>query len=97
MSMTMMRWVMTGFVVGMLASAGSSCGGQPPCNATTCTGCCDGTGKCQLGNSNTACGARAQACTSCGLGQTCMFGGTCSSNTGTGGGATGVGGGFTTT
>lgn len=97
MSTTMMRWMMLGFVCGALASAGSSCGGTPPCNTSTCTGCCDGMGKCQLGNANSACGTKGGACTTCGLGSVCMFGGMCSGNTNnTGGGFATTGGGNAT-
>ncbi|MBL8922987.1 MAG: hypothetical protein JNJ54_29325 [Myxococcaceae bacterium] len=96
MSMTMTRWVMMGFVCGVLVSTSSSCGGKPPCNTTTCsTGCCDATGTCQMGNTNSACGARGGACTACGLGSVCMFGGTCSGNNNSGGGFSGTGGGAT--
>jgi hypothetical protein len=36
------------------------------CNATTCpTGCCDATGTCQTGASNTQCGSSGEACQSC--------------------------------
>lgn len=79
---------------GVLAS---SCGPTRTCNATTCTGCCDTTGECRSGFDNSACGTRASACATCGLGQTCLSG-ACSTTgagagTGTGGGFSGTGGG----
>lgn len=92
MSMTMTRWVMTGFICGALLSMSASCGPQQ-CTPTTCTGCCDSSNRCQLGNQNSVCGSKGAACTSCSLGQACSFGGVCTG----GSGGNNAGGGFATT
>lgn len=64
--------------------------GSSLCNANNCNGCCDASGACQTGTSNTACGGAAQLCVACGLAQTCQLG-VCTS-AGSGGGAGGGGG-----
>ncbi len=38
---------------------------SPTCNAKTCNGCCDKSGKCQPGDANTVCGAGGMTCTDC--------------------------------
>jgi hypothetical protein len=43
----------------------SGCGTKPPCNASTCEGCCDATGVCRLGSTNDACGAKGGTCAVC--------------------------------
>jgi hypothetical protein len=40
----------------------------------SCSGCVDGAGFCETGASDTSCGAGGNACTSCGLDQTCVNG-----------------------
>lgn len=44
------------------------------CGPSNCNGCCDGTGKCQTGNTNTACGTSGGLCKSCGTNQACSGG-----------------------
>ncbi|MBL8951645.1 MAG: hypothetical protein JNK82_12765 [Myxococcaceae bacterium] len=70
----------------------SACsGGTLPCSASTCAGCCDSTGVCQLGNEDDACGAAGVACNTCtsGLQQCSAF--QCVAKTGSGGGSAGSG------
>lgn len=56
-----------------------ACGGDDPqpqplsCNATTCSGCCQGN-YCIESPTDSACGAAGQACFSCSLGTTCLNG-----------------------
>ncbi len=71
------------------------CGPVQKCGPGNCSGCCDSSGACQTGNSNTACGSGGQLCNACFVGQTCSLG-LCNS-AGTGGGnqsGGGSGGGF---
>ena len=44
------------------------------CNASSCGGCCDSTGACQVGNSPSACGTGGAACSFCGSPLTCTAG-----------------------
>jgi len=73
----------------------SSCGNNNNCTAT-CNGCCDPSGQCQQGFSNSVCGKNAARCVECASNQTCTNG-DCLTNTGggvgggTGGGSTGGG------
>jgi len=54
----------------------TSAGGVEVCVAT-CPGCCDGSGACQTGTANDACGPAGGTCTDCtAIGQTCV-GGVC--------------------
>ncbi|MBL8919507.1 MAG: adventurous gliding motility lipoprotein CglB [Myxococcaceae bacterium] len=67
-----------------------SCGRTTlPCEASTCSGCCDGYGNCQPGDVDLECGAGARACVICAKGASCRqglcLGGTAA---GAGGGAT---------
>lgn len=62
------------------------------CNSSTCQGCCDQRGACQVGTSQTSCGARGMLCTECGAGLTCSTGACVFGSSG--GGASGTGGGF---
>lgn len=67
------------------------------CNPDNCAGCCEPSGKCQLGQSMTRCGANGNTCSQCGAGLNCVSG-TCSAigaggSSGTGGGSSGTGGG----
>ncbi|MFT3713600.1 MAG: hypothetical protein QM817_38575 [Archangium sp.] len=84
----------------VLAAALAGCGVQPPCDASTCSGCCDAEGLCQSGNDAQACGFGASACGQCAQGFNCT-GGICivkpggPSGGGGGGGTTGGGGGTT--
>jgi hypothetical protein len=58
--------------------------GAPPitCNKSTCSGCCDVNGKCQLGTSTAVCGANGAACAACtctgGITSPCCSAGACS-------------------
>jgi hypothetical protein len=99
------RPLLAGFIVGIALALSPSCGGTKACGPSTCTGCCDSSGDCQLGASNNACGQLGAACNVCQFGQSCSFG-TCSGgigqgggsgggNTGGGGGSMGGGGGTT--
>lgn len=76
-------------LAGLLGLA--SCGAtRPTCDLRSCpTGCCDSAGECQPGRTNTACGAGANTCRTCGLLETCTAG-SCSGFT-TGGGSAGGG------
>lgn len=74
-----------------------SCGvTQQRCSVSTCsTGCCDSSGLCAAGNSQTACGSRGGTCTACGFGFQCISGSCIVTGTGSGGGTSGTGGGST--
>lgn len=63
-----------------------------PCEATTCSGCCDGYGNCQPGDDDVECGVGARACVICARGASCRQG-LClgGMGAGAGGGATGGG------
>ncbi len=65
---------------------------KPPC-ATTCTGCCDSMGQCQLGSQGSACGKGGIACKTCQVAETCDFGTCTAPFSGSGGGFSGTGGG----
>src|SRR4051812_33320609 len=52
---------------------GSGGGSAGPC-AVSCAGCCDGSGKCQMGTTTGACGAQGARCQSCNASQTCSMG-----------------------
>ena len=57
------------------------CGAGQTCVSGTCTscgGCIDGSGACQAGTSDSACGTSGASCASCGSGKTCVTG-TCTS------------------
>lgn len=62
-----------------------------PCDATTCSGCCDVDGACQVASFAT-CGSEGKACQACSGAQTCLLG-LCIGQGGTGGGTSGTGGG----
>ncbi|MDP3231755.1 MAG: hypothetical protein Q8N26_03180 [Myxococcales bacterium] len=82
------------FVVGLTLQA---CGTTPQrCSAATCpTGCCDSSGLCASGNTQSTCGSRGAACVGCSFGFQCISGACVATGTGTGGGFSGVGGGST--
>lgn len=70
-----------------------SCGRTTlPCEATTCSGCCDGWGNCQPGGDDLECGTGAKACVICARGATCR-GGLCLGGTAAGAAGGGTGGG----
>ncbi|MDP3499220.1 MAG: hypothetical protein Q8S33_02760 [Myxococcales bacterium] len=82
------------FVVGLTLQA---CGTTAQrCSAATCpTGCCDSSGLCASGNTQSTCGSRGAACVGCSFGFQCISGACVATGTGTGGGFSGVGGGST--
>ncbi len=82
-----MRFVWLGLTAAMFTSA---CTVTSPACATTCSGCCDARGACQLGSEAIACGLLGGACQTCDANKTC-FSGTCVGGTG-GGGETSDGG-----
>lgn len=65
------------------------CSSATPCEAGSCTGCCDSSGTCRPGNLNTQCGAAGAACAACEDSQSCVSqtcGAPLGGGTGTGGG-----------
>lgn len=65
-----------GLLLGFLVGLTPSCS-QPPCNPTTCAGCCDAvTGICVNPPSPIACGTGGGACRACGTNESCA-GGVC--------------------
>ncbi|MBE2250537.1 MAG: hypothetical protein IAE78_13460 [Myxococcus sp.] len=48
------------------------CSTRPPCDASSCEGCCDATGLCRVGTAADACGAKGATCAVCASG--CMSG-----------------------
>jgi hypothetical protein len=79
-----------GLVAGVVLAAG--CASHGLCDASTCAGCCDVSGTCQLGTTPTACGSHGGTCEDC-VGGSC-FAGSCLGGA-TGGGHGGAGGGST--
>jgi hypothetical protein len=57
--------------------AAYSADARPPCNTTTCNGCCDSNGNCAGGQSQATCGTGGEQCISCGSGTTCNKSGAC--------------------
>jgi hypothetical protein len=71
-----------------------ACGAiPPPCDASTCNGCCDARGECQRGDGTLECGVRGNLCQSCLLGQSCVAGVCSQASSGSGGGSSTAGGG----
>lgn len=88
--MTTLKWMILGAVLGFSVAMGVSCG-PAKCTTQNCPfGCCDSTGACATGSSDSQCGASGALCTSCLLGQSCQFG-RCTIS-GSGGGFGGSGG-----
>ncbi len=58
---------------GGSGGAGGSGGNTSGCNASNCGGCCDNTGTCRGGNTNTQCGSRGITCGNCPMGQACTY------------------------
>ncbi len=52
----------------------AACPGGPPCDQSTCAGCCDPNNFCQPGNAAAACGANGFLCIECPLGYSCENG-----------------------
>lgn len=46
----------------------------PPCDRSTCTGCCDSAGECNGGANRNACGRNGTVCQSCGASARCQSG-----------------------
>ncbi|MBL8951614.1 MAG: hypothetical protein JNK82_12605 [Myxococcaceae bacterium] len=64
----------------------SACSGGPKCDASTCSGCCDFAGVCQIGTSDTQCGIGGASCTPCTALQRCQAS-ACVATSGAGGGS----------
>ena len=86
-------------VVSFLALTQSACSCFKPvaenCSASSCTGCCNAAGTCEVGSAASACGSTGAACQRCLTGTQCLLG-LCavpSSGGGGGGGGGGSGGG----
>lgn len=75
----------------VLTAAACATGGESPCEASTCDGCCDSDGRCRTGDEQGACGARGAACTACSDAQVCLSRLCTMQPTGGGAGATGGG------
>lgn len=60
--------------IAMAALVFAACGqtGQTTCNADSCDGCCDSTGRCRTGDQNDACGSGGLHCDVCSGGQMCV-------------------------
>ncbi|MBL8923073.1 MAG: hypothetical protein JNJ54_29760 [Myxococcaceae bacterium] len=84
-------------VLFLLLTGCVASGPRGRCDATTCMGCCDSRGTCQLGSTASFCGQRGATCGVCGLGLICSQGlcgpPSLSVNPGAGGGSTTSGGG----
>ncbi|MDP1824401.1 MAG: scavenger receptor cysteine-rich domain-containing protein [Archangium sp.] len=93
--MTNAKWMMVGLMLGFSASAALSCGpAVKACGPKECPfGCCDERGSCQVGSSDSQCGAQGNACTACMLAQRCQLGLCTNLGSGGGGGGGGTGGG----
>ncbi|MDX2012156.1 MAG: hypothetical protein SFW67_18320 [Myxococcaceae bacterium] len=74
--------------LGALVGCGTSGPPPPPpaCSASTCAGCCDGSGLCRDGTELTACGRLGLTCATCASGQRCTAG-LCQGAVVTGGGS----------
>jgi hypothetical protein len=73
------RAALAGCLLGFLAAVAPACQCGPSTTncASTCTGCCDAQGKCQAGNTLTACGQNGFLCEACNNGTVCSATGTC--------------------
>ncbi len=95
-SSSSVKAVVFGAVIGFVAALAPSCGSGTKvvrCSVSNCDGCCDDTGACLQGTSDTNCGSAAASCISCDTGRSCLklsadstFGGRCNGGTGSGGG-----------
>ena len=87
------KWMALGAVLGFSVATGVSCGAAAKCTPSNCAfGCCDATGVCQSGNSDSQCGQAGATCAQCVLGQSCSFGRCALGGTGGNGGSGGGGG-----
>ena len=92
--MKMVRWLLPGFVLGVLLALSPSCGTKPACGPANCSGCCDATGLCQPGSGSQFCGISGGACLTCNFNESCTLG-RCTGFGGVGGGSGGGSGGGT--
>lgn len=72
-----MRFLVVGFLAGLLASVAASCGQAAPqksCSASTCEGCCSDTGDCLSGTAVFECGTGGGACVACASNEVCQVG-----------------------
>jgi len=86
-----------GLLIGLTTSSLVGCGTTTHCDSS-CTGCCDSTGACVLGNTNASCGFGGVTCASCTVTQQCGNGSCIPLSTGGGSGGSvggGTGGGST--
>lgn len=85
------RLVALSFVLALQVSCGVT---QQRCSISTCSmGCCDSSGLCVAGNTQTACGSRGGTCSACSFGFQCISGTCIGTGSGTGGGTGGFSGG----
>ncbi len=94
LSSSSVKAVVFGMLIGFVAAFGPSCGPVKPisrCSVSNCDGCCDSSGLCQQGTSDSNCGSAAATCISCDTGRQCLklstdsdFGGRCNGGTGSG-------------
>lgn len=92
-----LKWAVLGAVLGFSAASGLACGPANKCTPSTCPfGCCDASGTCQQGSSDSLCGSQASVCQACTFGQVCVVGRCVASGSGTGG-SSGSGGGTSNT
>jgi len=95
--MNTLRWLLLGSLLGFSMSL-VSCGAAGKCNPSNCAfGCCDASGTCQGGVSDSQCGGQGRTCMACGLGLQCQIGQCMAIGTGQGGGTSGGGTGGGTT
>ncbi len=85
------RLLALSFVLALQMSCGVT---QQRCSISTCAmGCCDSSGLCVAGNTQTACGSRGGTCSACSFGFQCISGTCIGTGSGTGGGTSGFSGG----
>lgn len=72
-----MRFVLAGFVAGLILSTTASCGqpmAQKSCGPESCQGCCTESGDCLAGTAVFECGTGGAACVACEANQVCQAG-----------------------
>ncbi|MBX7101558.1 MAG: hypothetical protein K1X89_27840, partial [Myxococcaceae bacterium] len=93
--MSSARWIVAGFLLGLLVAVAPGCGGTGArrCSASNCAGCCNGN-TCVVTPTDATCGKGGVNCVACGMGISCnVTSGKCESSTGSGGGNGSAGGG----
>lgn len=66
---------MRSFTFTLMLALSTACGRTTlPCEPSTCSGCCDGFGNCQVGTADEECGAGAKGCVICARGAACRQG-----------------------